>query len=359
MERQEVQQLLEVVEFRPFILKLSRDMRKTAGDIPRKQARILVDTYYTLQDARKALGMQIYFEAYRWDLARLTDDRDAVELLYLNEEKELTADAWDACQSNPEGDGVVRREAKRYAKSTMEGVPSVAVSDFLVQLYHLTHSMEDFAGRGLAEIAPRTIGGQWLAGLYGIGPVLSAALLAFLDVTTAPHMSSWRKLGGIAPHVTWEKGQKRPWNARLKTLLWKVGDSFVKFHRSPKSEVYGEVYANWKRIYVERDANEFYREKALHEAETRQFRDQATKATYASGHYPLGRLDLMARRKAVSMFLGHLYEVLYYEAYGRHCGSDYVQAYLGHQSRVACPHWPWPDDPPHYGVLGNEQVAPQ
>ena len=42
------------------------------------------------------------------------------------------------------------------------------------------------------------------------------------------------------PTVEWKKGEKRPWNASLKVLCWKIGESFVKVSSNPK-DFYGKL----------------------------------------------------------------------------------------------------------------------
>src|SRR6185436_14373220 len=98
--------------------------------------------------------------------------------------------------------------------------------------------------RALAAFSSNHPVGKWAESIVGIGPVLSAGLLAHINVrkcgcqvyrdmkpipihdcpglATAGHI--WR-YAGYDPTVTWEKGQKRPWNARLKVICWKIGES--------------------------------------------------------------------------------------------------------------------------------------
>ena len=63
-----------------------------------------------------------------------------------------------------------------------------------------------------------------------------------------------RVYAGMDPRSTWEKGQKRPWNAQLKVLCWKLGESFVK--------VSGNEKAFYGRIYKERKALEMAKNEA-------------------------------------------------------------------------------------------------
>ena len=61
--------------------------------------------------------------------------------------------------------------------------------------------------------------GQWMNQQLGIGPVISAGLLAHIDITKAPTVGHIYSFAGLVADQKWEKGQKRPWNARLKTIF--------------------------------------------------------------------------------------------------------------------------------------------
>src|SRR5438105_10621563 len=90
----------------------------------------------------------------------------------------------------------------------------------------------------------------WARSIVGIGPVISAGLRAHIDVTKAASVSHVWSFAGYNPTMVWEKGQKRPWNARLKVLCWKVGESFVKTSGNPKS-FYGPIYIARKKLEIE------------------------------------------------------------------------------------------------------------
>lgn len=97
----------------------------------------------------------------------------------------------------------------------------------------------------------------------GVGPVLSAGLMAHIDIEEAKYAGSiWRFAGLI--NDPWEKGQKRPWNADLKTICWKISDSFVKFVDNPNG-FYGKEYKARKEIYWERNINGVYVERIKNE----------------------------------------------------------------------------------------------
>ena len=107
--------------------------------------------------------------------------------------------------------------------------------------------------------------GQWLQSIYGIGPIISAGLLAHLEIKKAKTPGNFLSFAGmIEPkRQPWEKKQKRPWNAKLKTLVTeKMGETFVKF--SGKDEcVYGKLYAKRKLRLIKQNAVGCFSDHAL------------------------------------------------------------------------------------------------
>jgi hypothetical protein len=147
---------------------------------------------------------------------------------------------------------------------------------------------------------------------------------------------------------------KRPWNTKLKTLCWKLGDSFMKFHNREDC-LYGHIYAQRKPLEVEGNdqgrfraqAAETLRERSIRDADTRAWYEgrypagttsavlglrgatsaetQTLRNQYLAAHrgepdsgepmHPLGRLELRARRRAIKLYLSHYWNVAYWEHY--------------------------------------------
>ena len=119
----------------------------------------------------------------------------------------------------------------------------------------------------------------------GIGPVLSAGLISMIDINKAPYAGHlWSYAGYI--NKKWEKGQKRPWNAELKTLCWKIGQSFIKFKDHPDG-FYGKLYDERKALYWQRNLNGEYVDRVNNEI--RKNRDVNKLAT--GKMFYLGRVD--------------------------------------------------------------------
>ena len=82
--------------------------------------------------------------------------------------------------------------------------------------------------------------------LHGTGPrlwalAIAAGFLAHIDIERAPTVGHIWRFAGLDPTQKWEKKTKRPWNADLKTLCWKLGESFVKV-KGNENDIYGKVY---------------------------------------------------------------------------------------------------------------------
>lgn len=179
--------------------------------------------------------------------------------------------------------------------------------------------------------------GLWAKSIYGIGPVITAGLLAHIDVERAPTVGHIWRFGGYDPTVKWEAGERRPWNAALKTLYWKIGESFKKFSGRPEC-FYGLVYVERKRQEVERNEAGVFAGQAAATLAARPRHKQ--KAIYAAGKLPDGRLDLRAMRYAVKLFLAHYHHVAYEVHYKTPPPKPYVIEHMGHVGYIAPPGWP-------------------
>lgn len=171
---------------------------------------------------------------------------------------------------------------------------------------------------------------HWSRSVYGIGPVLSSALSAYLDVNIAKTASAVWRYCGLDPTLVWAKGQKRPYNAEMKTICWRIGDSFVKFSGNDKC-FYGKIYRTRKELEEHRNNTGMYQELAFRELESRGARmTPEQRAHYTAGHLPPGRIDLRARRTAVKMFLAHWFETEYPRVHGRPPPRPWIIEHGGH-----------------------------
>ncbi len=156
----------------------------------------------------------------------------------------------------------------------------------------------------------------FFAQTLGIGPVLAAGLLAHIDITKAPTVGHIWNFAGLNPDIDWKKGEKRPFNGQLKTLCWKIGDSFVKLSGRDDA-YYGKKYRKRKEYEIARNEGGELRDQAA--AKLERFNigktTDAFKA-YSAGKLPPAHIDMRARRWAVKLFLSHLHQRWHEQAIG-------------------------------------------
>ena len=265
----------------PVFDRFSRDVRNLTESLDQASARKIVDAYYTLQENRMA------FAAQTRELEKQGSPHELVALLY---------------------DGLYRMEKSLKAP------------------------LQQFAGS--------TVEGKWALEQYGIGPVLAAGLLAHIDITKAPTAGSVWRYAGLDPTMTWEKGQKRPFNAELKTLCWKIGQSFMKF--SGKEQCfYGQLYKQDKARRIEKNEAGDYADFAKSILEKKNFKVNQTRAKLETGKLSDAQIDAQARRFAVKIFLSHYHAVAYQAHHGEPAPRPYIIAHGDHVHEIAIPNNPF------------------
>lgn len=283
------------------IQRLQRDIKTAAITLSDSEARFLVDAYYAMQDNRKRESNQV--------LALGTSGEPHAVL------------AWLANQSN---------------------------------------TLERQIARALDAYSGSKPIGEWSRSIVGIGPIIAAGLLAYIDLEpwycrndeaekscrdgepcspacgrkrteTVGHI--WR-FAGLDPTSKWKKGEKRPWNAGLKVLAWKIGESFVKVSGN-KDDIYGKVYLQRKEY--ERVKNEAGDYAAQAAAIVASLPTHKQRKIYETGKLPDGHLHARAKRFAVKLFLAHYHEVAYRQKFGSAPPLPYPIAMLGHAHKIEPP----------------------
>ncbi len=273
--------MIEMSTLEP-VLRMSRDIRAAAATLTTMEARYLVDTYYQMQDARI---------------------RDAARIRQQSETEE--------------------------PHST------------LAWLYEQNETLESQIKGALGKYAAAHPVGSWSQSICGIGPVISAGLLANIDMTRAPTAGAlWKYAGLDGFSKKPEKGVKFSHNRDFKTLCaFKIGESFVKV-QSNKNDVYGKVYAERKRLEIECNEAGVYADQAKAKLDAFKI-DKTTEAYkhYSSGKLPPAHIHARARRYAVKLFLSHLHEVWHWHAFGEEAPKPYAFEHLGHAHLIAAPYF--------------------
>jgi hypothetical protein len=260
------------------IRKLTKDERAAAKNVTRNEARFLVDAYYQLQDNRIR------------------------------------------------GDGQVRSMSR-------DGEPHAVVQ----WLADMNRTLEEQIKFALDAYSMNSGPGQWLRAQKGIGPVIAAGLLAHLDITKANTAGAFWSFAGLDPRAEWKKGEKRPWNASLKTLCWKAGESFVKVSGNDEA-FYGQIYKQRKVLEIANNEAGLYAEQAKAKLERFKIgKDTDAYAAYSQGKLPPAHLHARAKRYSVKLLLAHLHEVLYKDHYGTEPPLPYAIAHLNHAHKIEVP----------------------
>lgn len=258
--------------------RVSRDLKNSAQQLTEQQARYLVDLYYQIQEFRKGAT---------------NEKRASVQAAEPNEMVDWTA------------------ATMFRIERTIHGA---------LDSYTDKHPL-----------------GIWCKSICGIGPVISAGLLAHIDIKKAPTVGHIWSFAGLNPTAVWGKGQKRPWNARLKVLCWKIGESFVKVQNNPK-DIYGQIYTARKAIEQKNNEEDLYKEQAERILGTKRIgHDTDAYKAYITGKLPPAHIHARAKRYAVKLFLAHYHAVGYWITYQQLAPKPYVLEHLGHVHFITPP----------------------
>ena len=263
--------------------KLKRDIKNAGTTLSKEEARYLVDLYYQMQEYRKASDNQVR-------QLQKEDNKEPHETLafFANNFRTL----------------------ERNIKSVL-------------QVY--------------AESKPI---GQWMLSICGIGPVISAGLMANIDITKVQTAGQIQAFAGLDPTREWHKGEKRPYNARLKTLCWKIGQCFIKVQNN-EEDVYGKIFAIRKAYEIERNEKGELADQA--KAKLERFNIKKTTDAYkwySQGKLPPAHINQRASRYAVKIFLSHLFSVWYEMEHKEKPPKPYAIAILNHAHEIPIPNWP-------------------
>lgn len=256
-------------EIRTSVTRLSRDLRRAAVTLSDAEARFLVDAYYQMQDQRIRSNNQLR-----------SMGAEPHEIL-----------SWFAAQSD-----------------TLENQVRASLD-----VYSLNHPV-----------------GEWLRGVKGIGPVIAAGLLAHIDITKAPTVGHIWRYAGLDPTSKWEKKTKRPWNAELKLICWKAGESFVKVCNS-EDAVYGQIYRERKELETAKNEALEFREQAAEILRTKNIgKDTDAYKAYSVGKLPPAHIHARAKRYAVKQLLSDLHCMMYRILLKQEPPFPYPIAHMGH-----------------------------
>lgn len=229
--RKENKQMNTATQLDP-VSKLTKDLREASRILSRDEARYLVDSYYQMQNDRIRAAAQV---------RQMSKTNEPCEVL-----------GW---------------------------------------LFQQTETLEKQIAKALTGYAETDFVGSWAMSVCGIGGVLSAGLLAHIDIEKAPTVGHIWNFAGLNPEMKWGKGEKRPWNAKLKVVCWKIGQSFIKVS-GREADFYG------KRLLERRDFETVKNEQGDYAAQAaRQLTEKKYNRTEDVYKYLSGQFDPEVNRK--------------------------------------------------------------
>lgn len=258
-------------------------------------------------------------------IRKLTKDERLAGIVLGKDEARFLVDAYYQLQDNRiRNDAQVRSMAK-------DGEPHAVIQ----WLADMNRTLEDQIKAALDVYSVNDPVGKWLRAQVGIGPVIAAGLLAHLDITKAETAGAFWSFAGMEPSKVWNKGEKRPWNAALKVLCWKAGESFVKVSNN-ENATYGKFYKARKLQEIEKnERGDFAAQAADILTKKKIGKDTDAYKAYSVGKLPPAHIHARATRYAAKLLLAHLHEVMYVQHHGRQPPLPYAIGILGHAHKIS------------------------
>lgn len=317
------------------VRKLDKDLVRKIGSMGREEARYLVDLYYAIQANRVVTGNQISameksrepHELFRF-MWKEQDDLETRIKMYM--------DHWTE-----------HIRIARILKSEVFGIGPVLsaglVANFDIQKAVTPGAFWRFAGLDPTQIwVKKELVEQWVDdNKKGCTPeelVLKAAAHfgrkpdSLMRLASTDPKGNARKLkyDHVASAIA-----RRPYNASLKCLSWKISGSFVKFSNNPKC-YYGNLYRERKQMYVDQNERGEFKSAAENVLRKKRFSNKEVREIYEAGFLPKGHIDSMAKRWAVKLFLGNVHE-LWRVLEGLPVAPPYAIAHMGHAHYLCQP----------------------
>src|SRR5215469_12297850 len=255
------------------IPKFGKEVVLQAAKLSNPEARFLVSNYYMAQEMRKRCDMQL----------RHIGEKDFPEVL------NRTSDSFAIIESE------VQKSLKAYAESSLIG--------------------------------------RWIMSHYMIGPVIAAGCIAHLDIEKAPSAGHFWTFAGLNPEKRrWGKGEKRPFNADMRQIMFHMGEC-AKRGSGVEHCFYGQIYKARKAFLVKRNEEGYNRERAKTYTTT----SANVRKVLADGKLPPGNIDSQAMNYAAKIFLSHLHAVMFYDWFGAVPEKPYAITILGHVDLIRVP----------------------
>lgn len=327
---------------------LRRFVKDSVNQMDRESIRNLVNTYYDIQGYRITLENRIRAAADAVKRAKeqeasfdnsIDESDDASFNLFMDEFESEEDSSDDNVQTITKGRGRPKKTKEQKETGIREydfnTDTLTSYSDYILSLG--MRELEEFIKNALKAYVDNDPIGQWCTSIMGIGPVIAAGLLSYIDISKCKTAGCIWSYAGITGKEVKKKGEKLNYSPKFKTLCWKIGQSFIKTSNNPK-DIYGHLYKEKKQFYQDKNNSGGFAERAAEELETKKIaKGTQLYKTLSEGKLSDAHINAMASRFAVKIFLSHLFEVWYEYHNNEKPPKPFVEAHLNHVHIIGAP----------------------
>lgn len=255
----------------------------------------------------------------------------------------------------------VRSQARGRAGDKL-GFPS----EFMALVGGSLEELEERIKKVLAAYAKSTPYGSWALSIHGIGPVIAAGLVAYVDPKRFDTVGRVWKYFGLAPGQALRPGEKADFSPVARSIAFHIGENVI---RNQASSPYGALYQarrahEWRRNLAgelaEQALERFKRTKSPHEKLwTGGKVDLEYARAIANGEIPSSvapklaengpsvpmltpnHIRSRARRWVAKLVISHFWEVRYWYEHGIRPQYPWILAKGGHRDYIPPPNPPW------------------
>lgn len=200
------------------------------------------------------------------------------------------------------------QDVKLAIESLNSGSNTVPTIDSMIQALS---SVDSIVKRPISNFIGDSIVGKWASSQVGIGQVLTAGLMSYIDIEKAHSPGAIWRYAGLDPSYN----NKKSYNSELKSICWKIGSSFAKYSTKPNS-FYGKLYLQDKERRTAKNEEGLYADKAQEILSDLPYKYRSDQDLLMQGKLSDEQIDAQARRFAVKIFLSHYYAIAYQEHHG-------------------------------------------
>ncbi len=376
--------VIDSLELHESVQRMSRDTAKAAKDLTDQEARFIVDLYYLMQKNRMRTAHQARAASTSMEpnstLGWISDQFSILEaqlqrsldkytkshpmgkwmrgiygigpvlsaglLAHIKIDEAPTAGhIWRYAGLDSTVKWIGQEGARKVVKEAQERIKTGDLKEFLLEdlQLRLEHSQKIAQVSGTTALLPFTnihVEAERILARSTTNELHQTLMVALccraVNRRPARYYTSLKRAeakDSVASLTSWLA--KRPWNAQLKVLCWKVGESFVKFSGSDKC-TYGQLYKQRKAQETLYNEMGKFADQAK-EGLAKYGKDTDAYAWCQKGLLPPAHIHARSTRWAVKIFISHLHGEWFRTNFGKEPPMPYAHAHLGHTHMILPP----------------------